>query len=84
MSIREVQISGYSSRDDVPGKMTEPPEQVLNVAVIQETAFLEVQPMDSNGHAGEAVAAIQVPAKSLVRALRVLIEDDESRASHTA
>lgn len=55
--------------------MTEPPEKVLTVLVIGGVAWLEIQHMDETGRVGETEAAIRVPGESLVRALRVLIED---------
>lgn len=58
--------------------MYEPPERVVNVAVAGEHAFLQVQPCGEKGSLGEIESEIRVPAKSLVRALQTLIEDQEA------
>lgn len=74
MSIHEIHI-GLPGLDDVK---YEPPDRVVNVAVAGEHAFLQVQPCDEKGRLGDIESEIRVPAKSLVRALQTLIEDQEA------
>lgn len=73
MSIREIHIGAYNDGE----QQYDPPERVLNVAVIGKKVFLDIQPCDEHGTLGEAEARVQVPARSLLRALQALIEDDE-------
>lgn len=74
VSIREIHIeipSGGEVRYD-------PPERVLNIGVVGENAFLQVQPCDGDGRLGEIESQFHVNAESLVRALQTLIEDQNA------
>lgn len=73
MSIRDVHISAYGDGNT----MHEPPERILNLAVIGGIAHVQVQEMGETGETGDIQAKIEVPAKSLLRALQGAIEDDE-------
>lgn len=79
MTIREIHIRAYN--DDDTDTLCEPPERLINLAVSGEVAFLQIQRVDKNtGQAdpGEAEATVEVPAKSLLRALQVLIDDNDN------
>lgn len=71
--IRDINISAKSSEED---DYVEPPTRVLNLTVIGGTAFLNICGLDEKQQMTEPVASIDVPARSLLRALAAAIEDD--------
>ena len=78
--IRDIQISAYN-RGGGDQQMTEPPERVLNVSVIGDAAFLDIKPVGEDDTVGATEASIQVPAKSLLRALQAGVEDSADKVS---
>lgn len=72
MSIRDIHISAYGDSDT----MEDPPERFLNLSVIGGIAHLRIQEMGETDAPGKVQANVEVPAKSLLRALQAFVDDD--------
>lgn len=74
LSIHEIHIELPSS----DGVRYDPPERILNVAVVGDDAFLQVQHSDEKGRLGEVQSEIRVSARSLIRSLQTLLDDQDA------
>ena len=71
--IRDVRLSAADWDHEY---ITEPPNRILAVSVISGDAFLTLHAADVNGHPVEQLCRFQVPARSLLLALRAVVHDD--------
>ena len=76
--IRDVRLSAADWDDEY---ITEPPNRVLVVSVVSGDAFLTLHAADVDGHPDEQLCRFQVPARSLLLALRAAVHDDHPGAT---
>lgn len=74
--IRSIQIA---AKNEIEPEAADPPERVLDLAVIGGVAHLDVHQVDHRGFVDhQAVSRVRVPARSLLIALQTAIDDDAS------
>ena len=78
--IRDISISAKGAGDDA---YYEPPARVLSLAVIGGDAHLAIDDHGPVERAAGPVAAVEVPARSLLLALTAAAEDDQRGRSQS-
>jgi hypothetical protein len=76
VSIENIRLALDNAADDV---ITAPPERVLDLAVIGGVAHMTVERPHQDGSPSAAEYSFEVPATSLLRALKTVIKDDAAQ-----